>query len=424
VTKATKAVDTRGARPGLGALAAAALLLASLSGCASLPSFTPPWKRDAEPPAGPKDALVLRGNGLEKASAHWHPLMDDLDAGKRLVEQKQFPEAEAAFHAISNNTKAPEQIREEALFLEAECQRLQKNYRGAEETYALLFKDFPSTQFTERADRGLFEIAVHWLQDTRAQMEAYEEQRQGKRWFVMPAQFVHFSNEMPLFDAEGHAARVLEGIQLREKVMHTPLGEQALLYLGTLRFFREDYLSADTYFTDLYRHYPNSKDAAKALKQSIVCKQLCTGGTCYDLRTVEESRKLIHTAQTAYPEFAKEKEWIGQQLVSINMQQADRDFRVAEFYRWTKHPGPAYFYYELVRRCYPNTPYAAKAAERIRELEQSHPEAVRAGQSGTPSPDAPPPGVPGAPTPPMLPGAAPPAGQAPRVLPPSLAPPP
>ena len=167
--------------------------------------------------------------------------------------------------------------------------------------------------------------------------------------------------------------------------MHTALGEQALLYLGTIRFFHEDFLDADQHFTDLYRHYPNSPNAAMALKQSIICKQLCTGGTMYDLRTVEESRKLIHTAQTAYPEFGKDTDWIQKQLVGINLQQADRDWRVAEFYRWTSHPGPAYFYYELVRRCYPNTEYATKAVERIHELERAHPEALRPARPAPPA---------------------------------------
>jgi outer membrane protein assembly factor BamD (BamD/ComL family) len=430
VTKATKAVRTRRAAPartGLGALAVGALC-AALTGCTGnvlLTQFVPPWKLEAPetkpfPTAGPKDSLVLRGNGLEKTAAFWHPRQDDIEAGKRLLEQKLFADAEKAFHQISNDTKCPEQFREEALFLEAECQRLQDNFRGAEETYSLLFKDFPSTQFTERADRALFQIAAHWLEGTRAQMEAYAEQRDGKRWLVMPTSFVHFSHDMPVFDPEGHAVRVLDGVQIREKVLHTALGEQALLYLATLKFYREDYLDADRYFTDLYQHYPNGPKAAEAIKKSIMCKQLCTGGTMYDLRTVEESRKLIHTAQTAYPEFAKEKEWITQQLVSINLQQADRDFRVAEKYRWLGHPGSAYFYYELVRRCYPNTTYAAKAAERIRELEQRHPEAIRPAQPGTPPPGTPPPG-----TPAVLPGPANnlPAPPAPRPLPPSLAPP-
>jgi hypothetical protein len=59
-------------------------------------------------------------------------------------------------------------------------------------------------------------------------------------------------------------------------------------------------------------------------------------------------------------------------LVGINMQQAEKDFRVAEFYRRTNHPGSAYFYYEIVRRRYPGTPLAEKAAERMKELEAKH----------------------------------------------------
>ncbi len=132
-------------------------------------------------------------------------------AAKQLIEDKKFEEGEKAFHAIEADKKCPEQFREEALFFEAECQRLEKKLRGAEETYALLFKDFPSTQFTERADRSLFEIALHWLEETRRQMEAYEEQREGKRMFVNWTNFVHFSEDMPVFDAEGHAVRVPRG---------------------------------------------------------------------------------------------------------------------------------------------------------------------------------------------------------------------
>jgi outer membrane protein assembly factor BamD (BamD/ComL family) len=432
VTKASKADRNRracnGRRP-LSALAVGALMLTALPGCTSLSDFHFPWQHDTSDAHtskevtrdGPKDSFVMRGNGLERTDNFWHPRQRDLADAKQLLEEKKLEDAEKAFHVISADTKCPEQFREEGLYYEAECQRLQKKYRGAEETYALLFKDHPSTQFTERADRALFEIALHWLQETRQQMEGYEQQREGRRWFVAPLQFIHFTEDMPIFDCEGHAVRVLEGIQMREKIMHTPLGEQSLMYLGTLKFYREDYFEADRYFTDLYQQYPNSKNASRAIKQSIICKQLCTGGTIYDMRTVEESRKLIHTAQTAYPEFAKETDWIQKQLAGMNLQQADRDWRIAEFYRWTSHPGSAYFYYELVQRCYPNTEYAAKAAQRVQELEQRHPDAVRPGQPGVPAaqlggPSIPAPPVPGGP-------AAGPTGPAPpRVLPPSVSP--
>jgi hypothetical protein len=50
------------------------------------------------------------------------------------------------------------------------------------------------------------------------------------------------------------------------------------------------------------------------------------------------------------------------------LQQAEKDFRTAEFYRRTGHYGSAYFYYELVRRRYPGTPQAETSTQRMLEL--------------------------------------------------------
>jgi hypothetical protein len=49
---------------------------------------------------------------------------------------------------------------------------------------------------------------------------------------------------------------------------------------------------------------------------------------------------------------------------AIQYQQAEKDFRTAEYYERTGHPGSAVFYYELVRRRYAGTQYATAAVER------------------------------------------------------------
>lgn len=197
-------------------------------------------------------------------------------------------------------------------------------------------------------------------------MKGYEEKKEGKRWFVMPVSFVNFDREKPLFDIEGRAIEALEEVRLND--ISGPLGEKALFYIATVKFFREEYKDADYYYSQIYENYPNGKLAAKAVKYSILCKQLITGGSAYDGRSLVEARKLIERAG-AYPELRNsDSKFLERQLVSIAHQQADKDFLIAEFYKRTGHPGSAYFYYELVRRRYPGTTYAEKASKRMDEL--------------------------------------------------------
>lgn len=49
---------------------------------------------------------------------------------------------------------------------------------------------------------------------------------------------------------------------------------------------------------------------------------------------------------------------------------AEKDFKVAEFYRRTGHPASAVFYYETVCRRYPGTDVAERAKGRIAEIKK------------------------------------------------------
>lgn len=337
------------------------------SGCVALP-----WGKHDKPEdsKGPVDSFVFRGDGLERDKVPSTQVEMDLETAKRLFQEKDYVKAQPIFAKLAKNPKVPITVADDALFYEAACQYYRGNYRDAEGTFKKYMKDFRTGAHADESNRHLFEIANYWLDNTRKTMEAYEEKRDGKRTLVWewPSMLTfHFTRDLPLNDREGHALQCLEEIRFND--IGGPLGEKALFYIATVKFFREEYKDADYYYSQLYEHYPNSPLAPKAVKQAIICKQLCTGGTCYDCRTVEESRKLIDIATKAYPQLAgKEQEWIQRQLVSVNLQQADRDFNIAEFYRRTGHPGSAYFYYELVKRRYPNTEYSEKAIARMNEL--------------------------------------------------------
>src|SRR5262245_49244185 len=368
------------------------MLLCCTTGYLSSLGIATPWEKSTTKPAANKDSLVLHGGRGREQATMATTAKQELDAAIRVFEEKNYAEAEVLFHKLVRlhseprwweiGPLAPETkyetytkgrggrglnpVCEAALFYEAECQRLQKNYRDAAETYTKLLSEFRQSQYTPGVCKGLFEIADYWLEPTRRQMDEYQEQLAGKRMFVTPAMYFHFSKDMPALDAEGHAVLLLNNVRLHD--IRGELGRRALFHLGTIHFFRQEYKDADFYFTRYLEEYPNDKDAARALKQSVVCKQLLTGGSVYDLRGLDESKKLLMTGMTAYPELARDENWVNSQLTSINTQQADKDFKIAEFYERTKHPGSAYFYYELVCRRYPNSEYATKAAKRKQEL--------------------------------------------------------
>ena len=53
---------------------------------------------------------------------------------------------------------------------------------------------------------------------------------------------------------------------------------------------------------------------------------------------------------------------------AIRYQQAEKDFKTAEYYERIGHPGSAVFYYELTRRRYAGTRYSEIASERKEAL--------------------------------------------------------
>lgn len=319
------------------------------------------------PPPPPADSLVLHGDRLEPETKPAEgTAAADLAGAHVLYRDGKFSEAERIFHRIADNTKNAPPVAEEARYYEAECLRRQAHYPKAADTYAKMLIDFPSGAYREQAVQHIYEIANYWLDDTRKEMEEYKEQHEGKRWVVWP-EFIHFEKTKPLLDEEGRALEKLE--QVRYNDMTGPLADKALFLAGSVKFFRKEYKEADFLYSQLVEMHKNSPFVEQALELAIISKQLSTGGAEYDGRKVAEARRLVDTALRNYPEFVNKKgDFLSRQLFSITMQQAEKDYQIAEFYRRTGHPCSAYFYYEIVRRRYPGTKYFDLATHQIEEL--------------------------------------------------------
>ncbi|MGE3806375.1 MAG: tetratricopeptide repeat protein [Gemmataceae bacterium] len=337
---------------------------------------------------GPEDTMVLRGGELQEppATPEDEKAAAELAGGHELYRQGNFTGAEKVFHKIAENKKNSPRIAEEARYYEAECLRRQKRYPKAADTYNKLLMDFPGAAHRDQAVQHMFDIANYWLEDTRAEMHAQREKEEGKRWFT-PVSWFHWDKTKPVFDEEGRAIEKLE--QVSYNGVNSGIGDHALFLLGSVKFYREEYVEADHYFSALVERHPHSSYAPKAVELAIISKHMSTGGSDYDGRKVAEARNLCHKAIHAYPELGKnKKDFLDRQLAGITHQQAEKEFKIAEFYRRTRHPGSAYFYYGIVKRRYPGTPFAEKAEQRLAELDAER----RQSDEAKPSPPA---GTPG-----------------------------
>jgi outer membrane protein assembly factor BamD (BamD/ComL family) len=347
-----------------------AVLLAAGAGCDK-----PHWRQlnPFEPAVPPTDTdtFVLRQEGLvqEKAAAS----VDDkvaamLAAGRDHFRREEYDKAESFFARVAENEKNAPPAVQEGIYYQAECLRLTGHYPKAADLYSSLLQKFPNSSYREQCVQHMFDIANYWLDDTRQEMKEDKERREGKRTVVMP-RFFSTEKAKPFLDREGRAIEKLEQVRLHD--INGPLADEALFMCGVIKMYNENYRDADHYFSQIHARHPESKRAGQSLKLAIFCKHMSTGGSDYDGRKAAEARKLVQVAFNAYPDLARDpqmREWLENQRKSIDMQQAEKDFKMAEFYRRTGHPGSAYFYYQLVKNRYPDTKFSQMAEQRWAEL--------------------------------------------------------
>jgi outer membrane protein assembly factor BamD (BamD/ComL family) len=364
------------------------LALVLSSGC-----VTPSLFHKDEPPAqaATQQSVVLRPDGLAAAPASPADSDPDLLAAREEFRAGKYAKAESLFHRIAETNKdsgswysqlissRPDKgdmnvaVLEEARYMEAECLRMQGCYPKAADTYIRLLNDFGSGLHREAAVEHLFNIADYWLEDTRREMEEAKEKAAGKRWFVAP-HFIHFDRSKPFLDEEGRAIEALEHVRYND--IDGPHADQALFMIGTVKFFNEDYREADYQFTQIVEKHKNSPLWARAAEMAVISKNLSTGGSDYDGRKCAEARDMVPIALAAYvkteqqdQKLAKEREeFLRRQLAGITMQQAEKDYKMAEFYLRTRRPESAFFLFEMVRRRYPGTTYADLATEQMHKI--------------------------------------------------------
>lgn len=380
-------------------------LVAWLAGCAM------PWERKAL--MGGRDTTIDNVQGpterrlrdmlwrkekeeLVDANGSLKPIAGTPEylAAEELYQDEEYEEAEKAFKKVAKKFKKSE-IREDAIFMQAEAAYNQGHYADAELKYSELLKFYPSTRHLDDVSKRLFEIARIWLDFPEAaelgevQQVNYDDFRKklpaetpAEKKAKGPAFWPNFTDESrPLFDPEGNGVGALRLIWLNDPT--GPLADDALMLAASHYARKGDFVEADRHFTLLREEYPNSPHVQQAFVLGSHVKLMSYQGPNYDGKTLEDSEQLKESILRLYPDL-EDKERIQRELSRIEEAKAAREWELVILYERKNNPRAQAVYCHLLLERYPNSSFAKLARQRLQEL---GPEYASGGKLLDPHPD-------------------------------------
>jgi TolA-binding protein len=361
-----KPADRKFERRRAWALAAAAALLAVGPGCNATRSF--------KQRAGVAANKLLRSN-------YDDPLAETkLQQAEELFTAGQYEKALPVFRSLADNQGNSAVLAERARFMQGECRFMAGQYPEAADTYYKVLADFAeSGAYRRDCSARIYQICDYWLNDFRDDRDRRVARGESGilRW--RPHWPDPRDRTRPAIDQEGRALEALQRVHVHDP--NGPFADKALFWCGYVNFIRGNFSEADQFFSELESQYKDSPLRPQAITLAIQAKNNATGGAAYDGQKCAEALHLVHIAEASVPELTSNPEMaekLTRAKFAIRSQQAEKDFRMADYYQRTGHPGSAVFYYELVRRRYAGTRYAEEATQRqarlVKLMQEGHPD--------------------------------------------------
>ncbi len=302
------------------------------------------------------------------SSAYDDPEADlKLARGQEQFERGDYSKAHNTFKDLADNTGNSATLAEQARFMQAEAARNRGHYSHAVDTYHRLLMDFPTGIHRQEACAKIFDISDYWLDDFRGELTKRQGEKGVLHW--RPSWPNPLDKTKPFLVQESRALEALEYVHTFD--FSGPLADKSLFWCGYVNFVRGNFDEADHFFSQLVELHKESKLRPQAIAYAIQAKNNATGGAVYDGRKCAEAMHLLNVAESSMPELANDpemKDRLEKSKLAIRYQQAEKDFKTAEYYERTGHPGSAVFYYELTRRRYAGTRFAETATQRKDDL--------------------------------------------------------
>jgi TolA-binding protein len=334
--------------------------MADVSSPLSSNNFLGRWitpRRDATTDSRDRSSTLILG------SDGWTPMAKptkdpaaeaEFTAAHTLFQQGKLAEAEKEFARIAKKRKGTP-IGEDCQYYVAETQFQREKYFQAHDSFEMLHKDYPASEYTDKAVAREYEIAQIWFM---------QDDPKAPKNKLMPW-YARFDGRLPLIDLQGSALKALEHV--RQNNPTGPLAETASKGIGDYYMRHHDYESAALYyeqFTQEYRKSPHLHDVELAAIDARLKGYL---GPDYDAAGLEKARKMIRKSMEDFRHI-QANEGLYHTLDLINEAEAEKTYKQGAYYKKIGKVASAEYYLGKLPRRWPNSPWTVKAKTDLAEL--------------------------------------------------------
>jgi len=154
-----------------------------------------------------------------------------------------------------------------------------------------------------------------------------------------------------------------------ENSTYGPLAPKAQYKLGLVLKGLMRYYEAEDSFNKVISSYPNSEWAEPSQFQIAACRAAVSRGPDYDQGAMQEAKEKFEEFVKEHPDAVLSQE-AEKNINILREKEAAASYHIAGFYEKQKAIPAAKIYYNDCIDNYPDTPWAAKAAEKLQMLEK------------------------------------------------------
>ncbi|TWT42603.1 Outer membrane protein assembly factor BamD [Thalassoglobus neptunius] len=278
-------------------------------------------------------------------------------------------------------------VEEDALFMLAESQFARQRFTKAQDSYDDLLNRYPSTRHMDRVTRQMFRMARYWLNfptdtdettSSEIQLASADVRTPGDVAVSsgQPAKsgsiFPNLTDKTrPVYDADGRGLQALRSIWLHDAT--GPLADDALMLSANHNLRIRNHIEAKRLYTLLREQYPDSPHLKDAYLLGAHVTMAAYEGPEYDGEALHEARDLKQSLLQLYPDLSsEERQRLESEINQMHTAEIERIWEQVRFYQVKGTTPSVALYCNVLINRYPNSEYADRAREVLRNLESSN----------------------------------------------------